>query len=922
AVKPGFLPSQSTTQTYFIGSDFGNRYTFPVVSIVADKRHLFDYNDGFITAGADYEEWRVQNTDLSEGWVPANWQREGLEYPATFEYFDKGKNLVVSQNLGIRVHGGWSRARRKKSFRLYPRNGYGNDALQYPFFQQSTSNSFRRLILRNSGNDETTTLFRDAFMQDLVKHMKFDIQLSEPTIVFLNGEYNGVYNIREFQNRHYIERKYGVTPQELDLLSNGLPSDGDRQAFVAMINFLHNNPLTDTANVTELNTRIDIANFIDYVIAQIYIRNTDWPGNNVKCWRKRTTYTPNAPEGHDGRFRWLAFDTDFGFGLDGGATSFEHNSLSHAQAFGNVGIILNYLFFNDSLIHYFAHRYADMLNTTFQPDFVIHLIDSMADIYRPEIQENIDRWDSHPDLPNWEWMVEIMRIFARNRPEFAREHLRQEFQLSPERELTLALSEPDAGYMHCNTIIVRPETRGVSGNPFPWVGHYYDSIPIPLKAVANPGYVFSHWTVGNDTIYRPDINLVLNSDTLATAHFHRDTLIECTTTSIWELAECPYGFHYWSANSFPGSAPPASRFVFFNEEDPTPTATILGNVAGRYDLDSRTRINGLGERGISFVNTGNLESNPGYAPTRLGGLLVTLNTENVEQAYVQWTAETVVPASRTYGVQLEYRIGTSGAFQPVLDEMGNIMRYVRDAQAGQEKIIGPVALPNNMLGQPCVQLLWRYYYTGTRISEASGARDEIRIDDIFIVADSLPNRAQRRTEIFTDPNILGPLWVDRGDTIRYTTTSTLPNGAYRWWVENGTLLGANHLQEVHVLWDHQKSTGSIGLEVASKDACTLLGYEDIFISNLQITESESNLRAALFPNPNNGRFSIYIKPEVKGAVQGRLLNSHGAVIDHLVFLASGKHSLRYNLSPGVYFVHLFQASGDFSTTLKFIVEPN
>jgi hypothetical protein len=294
----------------------------------------------------------------------------------------------------------------------------------------------------------------------------------------------------------------------------------------------------------------------------------------------------------------------------------------------------------------------------------------------------------------------------------------------------------------------------------------------------------------------------------------------------------------------------------------------------------------------------------------------------VEQAYVQWTAETVVPASRTYGVQLEYRIGTSGAFQPVLDEMGNIMRYARDAQAGQEKIIGPVALPNNMLGQPCVQLLWRYYYTGTRISEASGARDEIRIDDIFIVADSLPNRAQLRTEIFSDPNIIGPLWVDRGDTIKYTTSSTLPNGAYRWWVENGTLLGANHLQEVHVLWDHQKSSGSIGLEVASKDACTLLGYEDIFISNLQITESESNLRAALFPNPNDGRFSIYIKPEVKGAVHGRLMNSLGAVIDNLVFLASGKHSLRYNLSPGVYFVHLFQASGDFSTTLKFIVEPN
>ena len=153
------------------------------------------------------------------------WEREGnftqrgreWEREAYIEYFDGGE-AKFSQNLGIRIHGGATRTYPQKSIRLYARGEYGQEFIEYPIFgnkkimeEGNVADKFKTLLLRNGGNDGQSTIFRDALMQSLVEHTSLDIQAYKPVIVFLNGEYWGIHNIRERFDRHYFEQYYGVS---------------------------------------------------------------------------------------------------------------------------------------------------------------------------------------------------------------------------------------------------------------------------------------------------------------------------------------------------------------------------------------------------------------------------------------------------------------------------------------------------------------------------------------------------------------------------------------------------------------------------------------------------------------------------------------------------------------------------------------
>jgi hypothetical protein len=173
-------------------------------------------------------------------------------------------------------------------------------------------------------------------------------------------------------------------------------------------------------------------------------------------------------------------------------------------------------------------------------------------------------------------------------------------------------------------------------------------------------------------------------------------------------------------------------FVYMSDPDPGLDADIEGLISGQYDLDSRTRINGLGEDGFAFINTGNPEGNPGYPGTRLGGAVLTLNLEGHGSAMTEWTAGTIHPGSRIYHLRLQYRIDPDESFRDLVDKFGNPVEYQRVNEAGHSQKIGPVNLPPETDDQPFVQLMWRYYYTGERESEESGQRSQLNISEIRV----------------------------------------------------------------------------------------------------------------------------------------------------------------------------------------------
>jgi hypothetical protein len=541
AFKDGHLASDVVTGTFFHGPPPVEGNQLPLVSLAGEEADFFSYAEGISVAGAGRDARNVPHF-LETG---PEWER-----PLHLTVFEPDGALALAQDAGARIHGGWTRNLPQKSLRLYARAKHGEGVFKHPIFPNRPVEEFKRLVLRNSGNDNGQTMFRDAMMQRLVEHLPIDTQDYRPAVVYLNGNYWGIHNFRERQDNHYLAGRYGLEPGEIDILGYDPNSrhhviEGDAVHFDQTLDDLTRNNPADPVHYEHLRTRIDTDNFIDYNLSQIYFNNTDWPGNNNRWWRKQTSgYDPYAAPGHDGRWRWMLFDTDFGFGHSGGHTN---NTLAHATTL-SIGrtawpnpewstLLLRRLLENTSFRNDFINRYCDLLNTAFLPERVVDVIDGMAAVIEPEMPRHISRWGRPLTMPDWRFQVDVMRNFARNRPGPAREHLRSHFSLGADRRLTLDVSDTRAGHVRVNQTPISPLTPGVNATaPYPWTGRYFGGVPLRLTAVAAPGYRFSHWQVpGVGGLTSPLIpQLVLSSD--------------MTVTAVFEEARPSTLMHYWSFN--------------------------------------------------------------------------------------------------------------------------------------------------------------------------------------------------------------------------------------------------------------------------------------------------------------------------------------------------------------------------------------
>ena len=537
AIKEGSFSSETVTNTYFVTPELSDRFSLPVVSISLDEAFLFDYEDGIYVAGVDFDNWRAENPLENAISSNANYKRSGdeTEKSGNFSYFLNG-NQVLNQNIGVRLHGGFSRLLPNKSLRLYARSEYGNSVFNHSFFNDSEFNSFKRLILRNSGSDAYSTYFRDAFIQKAVSHLNFDTQAYQPTLTFINGEYWGLLNLRERYDKHYFERVYNVNENELDFLEyNGfLVKEGDFIHYENMLNYIENNSLQNTANFNYVKTQMDIENFTDYFISNIYARNTDWPHNNIEFWRKKTTqYEPDAPYGQDGRWRWVLKDTDFGFGAEGGELAYLHNTLAFATSTGGdeftnpewSTLILRKLLENSTFKNYFINRFADLMNTTYLPSRLEMIIDTMKSGIENEIIEHGQRWGSFQSISQWNSNIDNMINFSNQRSFYQRNHIREKFDINSNIDVQLNVSDDSHGFIKINTIEIQPTTPGVNENPYPWEGVYFKNIPITFKAIAKPGFQFSHWS-GASSSSIEDISINPNGNIQLTAHFIPSEVIE------------------------------------------------------------------------------------------------------------------------------------------------------------------------------------------------------------------------------------------------------------------------------------------------------------------------------------------------------------------------------------------------------------
>jgi len=732
----GAEPSETVTSSYLIHPEGADRFSFPVVSISTDPENFFDNDTGIYV-------WGNNNNYNQRG---DEWER-----PVFFEFFEPDGSMGFAQQLGARIHGGTSRSRPRKSLRMYARSDYGQSWVNYQLFPDKNISQFKRFILRNSGNDWDRALFRDAFMQNLVKDLGIDIQHSRPAIVFINGEYWGIHNIRDRFDARYIETHYGLDQDSFTMMDNNSVFDSGNEAGVSHYNqmrsFINNPGVASAVNYEHVKTLMDVDNFTDYQIAQIYFRNTDWPGNNLQYWRSFNDYDPNAPHGLDGRWRWMLFDTDFGFNLDfnyitGHPEGPAHNTLSFALQTGNNNwpnpdwstFLLRRLMVNTTFKTNFINRFADLLNTNFREDVVLAKIDSLEVLYLPEMEEHIHRWRRPVTVSSWQETLASMRSFGQQRPGFMRQFIMQQFGIPGTFQLTLNVNDSDFGTLEVNRTRIIPTTEGVSSQAYPWSGTYFRTIPVTVTAHPRTGYRFVQWQ-GASNSTNPVVTITPSGNTSLTALFEPDDTGEGDITP-WNLSAGPYFFSTWSASEPEGTYPPNMKFYQTDTLDPRLNDEMDQPWSLPYNLTNRSRINGLGDDGFAFLNTGNAQEDGGGF---LGTAVLALNTTGAEQVQVTWRGGTVTPNSRVYHIRLQYRVGGSGAFEDVLDEMGQPVEYMRNEEAGHSQLIGPVSLPASVLDRNYVELRWKYYYTGIRLSEDSGARDQLRVTDIFVSTGTTEN---------------------------------------------------------------------------------------------------------------------------------------------------------------------------------------
>ncbi|MBL4656633.1 MAG: CotH kinase family protein [Flavobacteriales bacterium] len=481
----GYLPSSTASNTYFISDNS----TLPVISISTAPDNLFDWNTGIYTLGP--------NAEVNVPFYGANYWQD-WEIPIHMEFFNVNKSLEFEQDLGMKINGGWSRTAPQKSFRILARGRYGDKTLDYQLFPDKDIFSFRRFVLRTSGNEsaENGTMFRDALMHKLVDDTYNDYQDHRPSIVYLNGAFWGIYNIREKIGRYYLQENYGVDPDSVDLLQfDGAVVEGSNVDFLDMVSNIVNLDMAVTNNYQAIEARLDIQNFCDHFITQTFYVNWDWPQNNIKYWRSQK---PGS------KWRYIVTDMDMGLGFIGSVNDDDlerlltQSTTVHAQ-------MVNGLLDNTTFHNYFINRYADLINTVFTADNMRGLAYLYRDSIIGEMQRHIDLWGG--DFSLWQTVnIEGNLInFINNRQAPARNHIEQFFNLNKQVNVTLNVYPEGAGTIQISTIV--PDS-------LPWTGVYFDGVPVTITAIPNPGYQFSFWQ-SIDLLPSPNsnISISLNIDT-------------------------------------------------------------------------------------------------------------------------------------------------------------------------------------------------------------------------------------------------------------------------------------------------------------------------------------------------------------------------------------------------------------------------
>ena len=425
------------TNTYFITDDL-EKYGISVMSLSLPKDEVIGTN-GFY------------NNFLLEGTITGA-RRRGV---AIMEVFDPSGDRVGNSRVEMAVSGNGSSGWGMKSLRIYVKGANNQDSglesdLNYDIFGGAAKDqwgqaitSFSRFMLRNSGNDCGTSYIRDAFMQTTSAGLNVDYMESTSTLVFINGEFWGVYNFRERYSPEYVESHYGVNKDNVTViesdysqvhtntnadfvLSSGV--EGDQDPFNAMVQYMRDHNLAEQQHYDYIASQMDIDSFIDMWVVRLFYVARDWPENNIKIWRNKN---PDDPSGFDTKWHFTLLDTDMGLSFYDFTT--ERENFFWAFDSGSVcGTMMRALMKNEGFKQQFILRYYDVVTNFFTPEYLSAMFDEMYAERDPLMKLQEGRWHSDASFTYSKWQTECTKIrsFINNRQTYALDHFFRYFGIS------------------------------------------------------------------------------------------------------------------------------------------------------------------------------------------------------------------------------------------------------------------------------------------------------------------------------------------------------------------------------------------------------------------------------------------------------------------------------------------------------------
>lgn len=431
--------SSVQTHSYFIGSMKDHvqgieesckaaGIDLAVMSISMDSEDLFDPTKGIYVKGDIFNQALAEyqkDKEISSWEAPelgrkldANYKQRGKDWerPAHIDYFESnGENTTcrLQQDCGIRVQGNYSRSDLQKGFRLCAGEEYGAKNFEYAFFGEDAKNDngeiinkYKKLVLRNGGNCAFTTKFSDTYWQSLIRDLNGETQASRACIVYLNGEYWGLYILQEDYDDNYFENTHGVDNKSVVVykgdaetyeigykLDEGeIPAGEDvSYYFQELLDFYktHKN-LKSQKDYDEFGKLVDIESVRDYFAVNIWVNNKwDWPGKNWTAWK---VINPDASNPYaDGRWRLCFYDLDFG-GVSGKSDAptntvlednYKPNGLLDMDTKNPVVLMYAYLMTNKGFRNDFISKLEELTENHFESEAAIAACTKYKEIYEP-----------------------------------------------------------------------------------------------------------------------------------------------------------------------------------------------------------------------------------------------------------------------------------------------------------------------------------------------------------------------------------------------------------------------------------------------------------------------------------------------------------------------------------------------------------